>query len=149
MPGACCLRECAVEHRSAIVTFNDLLSSLADRVLALVFESGGKIMLTFIDSVWVLIGARKNENSCVYNCNIIGQYATDDESEDTTADYWIYGINTMLGISYYSEALSMLFVLGYKYQFYHYLGQDGSDNEKNDGENDRFHGIVFSAVYIF
>ncbi len=106
-------------------------------------------MLTFIDSVWVLIGAGKNENSCVYNCNIIGQYATDDESEDTTADYWIYGINTMLGISYYSEALSMLFVLGYKYQFYHYLGQDGSDNEKNDGENDRFHGIVFSAVYIF
>ena len=87
--------------------------------------------------------------SVVYNINFVAQYATDDQEEDKTADYWVYGINTLLGLAYYSKALDTSFLLGGKYQMFHCKGQDGSDNEKNNGKNDYFYGVIVSAVYNF
>jgi len=88
-------------------------------------------------------------DSTILSCNInfIGEYATDNDSEDKTADYWVYGINTTLGVAYYSKMLRTSFFLGAKFQMFHYVGQDGTDAEKSDGKNDLFYGIIFSAVY--
>ncbi len=87
-----------------------------------------------------------------YNFYILGNagglylLGTEKASRTSDKDYYEYGFNTSLSLSYYIEAASTTISLGGRYQYIKtaYKGSDPDPDEKN-----YFYGVTLSLIYNF
>ncbi len=79
--------------------------------------------------------------ACMEQNNFSGFYSRTDDK-----DYYEYGLNTNLSLSYYIEAASTTNSLGGRYQYIktEYKGSNPGPDEKNC-----FYGVTLSLIYNF